>query len=103
MQQISIDSWYAVPAGRSAANQPHAAAAVDRRDKRTGARQMLHAFRYSAIVLINSLASIVWLNFTSPKRTPVPTSTRFITFVDNCVALNASPGPGRGKATNVVC
>jgi len=35
LQQISIDSWYAVPAGRSAANQPHAAAAVDRWDRQT--------------------------------------------------------------------
>ena len=31
LQQISIGSWYAEPAGRSAANQPHAAAGVDRR------------------------------------------------------------------------
>jgi len=30
MQQILIDSWYAVPTGRSAANQPRVAAAGDR-------------------------------------------------------------------------
>jgi len=36
LQQISIDSWYAAPAGRPAASQPHAAAAVDRRDGETG-------------------------------------------------------------------
>jgi len=33
LQQIAIDSWYVAPAGRSAANQPHAAVAVDQRDK----------------------------------------------------------------------
>jgi len=35
LQQEQIDSWYAAPAGRSAANQPYAAAAVDRRDRQT--------------------------------------------------------------------
>jgi len=35
LQQISIDSLYAATARRSAANQPHAAAAVDRRDRQT--------------------------------------------------------------------
>jgi len=29
LQQTSLDSWYAAPEGRSAVNQPHAAAAVD--------------------------------------------------------------------------
>jgi len=33
LQQIAIDSWYVAPAGRSAANQSHAAVAVDQRDK----------------------------------------------------------------------
>ena len=50
LQEISIDGWNAAPApaasdrylqsrltlGRSAANQPHATAAVDRRDRQTG-------------------------------------------------------------------
>jgi len=43
LQQIAIDSWYVAPAGRAAANQPHAAVAVDRRDKtdrRTDARPL---------------------------------------------------------------
>ena len=40
LQDISIDSWYAAPAPaaidrRSAANQPHAAATVDWRDRQT--------------------------------------------------------------------
>jgi len=49
LQETSIDSWYAapapavidrylLPAGRSAANQPHAAAAVDRWDRQTDGR-----------------------------------------------------------------
>ena len=35
LQQVSIDSWYAASSRRSAANRQHAAAAVDRRDRRT--------------------------------------------------------------------
>jgi len=40
LQEISIDSWYAAPVPaaidrRSTANQPHAAAAVDWRDRQT--------------------------------------------------------------------
>ena len=53
LQEISIDSWYAAPAlaavdryllhaGRSAANQPHAAAAVGRRNRQMDGRTEEH-------------------------------------------------------------
>jgi len=57
LQQISIDSWNTALAGRSAANQTYAAAAVDLRDRRTDGHFtvtytllcILHAMRTASI------------------------------------------------------
>jgi len=54
LQHMSIDRSCTVPAGRSAANQPHAAAAVDRRDGRTSDRcidPVLHIMQAASITL----------------------------------------------------
>ena len=38
LKQVSIDDWYTAPTGSTKTNQPHTAAAVDRRDRQTDGR-----------------------------------------------------------------